>query len=73
MRQVSSIENHLAMGQDGLCLSEVNHGRSAQTDAGVPMLFVVPLEKLLRNDERDLWWRNAEFAPSADSGETPKD
>ena len=47
MRQVSGIEHHLAVGQDGRGLSEVNHGRGEQADAGVAMVFVIPLEKLL--------------------------
>ena len=47
MGQVSSIEHQLAVGQDGRCLSEVDHRRGQQTNAGVAMLFVIPLEKLL--------------------------
>jgi hypothetical protein len=37
----------LAVGQDGLGLSKVNHGRGEQADAGMTMLFVIPGEKLL--------------------------
>ena len=44
---VSGVEHHLAVGQDGLGFPEVHHGRGQQADAGVAVLFVVPLEKLL--------------------------
>ena len=44
---VSGVEHHLAVGQDGLGVAEMNHGRGQQADAGVAMLLVVPLEKLL--------------------------
>ena len=35
MRLVSGIEHRLAVGQDGLGLAEMNHGRGQQTDAGM--------------------------------------
>jgi hypothetical protein len=47
MRLVSGIEHGLALGQDGRGLPEMNHGRGEHSDAGVAVLFVVPLEKLL--------------------------
>ena len=47
VRLVSPIEHQLAVGQDGLGFAEVNHGRGEQADAGMTMLFVIPLEKLL--------------------------
>jgi len=47
VRQVSGIQHHLAVGQDGRGLAEVNHGGGEQADAGMTMLFVIPGEKLL--------------------------
>ena len=47
MRLVGGVEHHLAVGQDSLGLTEMNHGRRQQADAGVAMLLVVPLEELL--------------------------
>lgn len=44
---IGGIEHHLAVGQDALGLPKVNHGRGQHADAGVAMLLVVPLEKLL--------------------------
>ena len=44
---VSGVEHHLTVGKDGLGLPKVHHGRGQQADAGVAMLVVVPLEKLL--------------------------
>ena len=47
MRLVCGVEHRLAAGRDGRCLAEVDHGRSEQTDAGMAMLLVVPVEELL--------------------------
>ena len=47
MGLISGIEHDLAVGQDGLGLPEMDHGRSEQANAGMAVLFVVPPEKLL--------------------------
>ena len=44
---ISGIKHHLAVGQDGLALAEMDHGRGQQADAGVAMLLVVPVKELL--------------------------
>jgi hypothetical protein len=47
VRLVSGVEYHLTLRQDGLGFAEMNHGRGQQPEAGVPVLLVVPPEKLL--------------------------
>jgi hypothetical protein len=46
VRFISRIEDRLTMSQDGLSLSEMDHGGGEQADAGVVVLFVV-LEELV--------------------------
>jgi len=48
MRQVSGIEDELALLKDIVGLAVVDHGRGEQSDAGMPMLIVVPGEEELR-------------------------
>jgi hypothetical protein len=47
MGLAGGVEHRLALGENGLGLAEVHHGRGEQTDAGVAMLVVVPREEPL--------------------------
>ena len=50
MRQVGGIEYELTLLEDVIGLTIVDHGRGEQSDAGMPMLLVVPGEEKLRMD-----------------------
>ena len=52
MRSIGGVEHHLTVSQDGLGFAEVNYARGEQRDAGVAVLFVVPLEELLAERRR---------------------
>ena len=65
--EVGSVKDGLAMGEDTWCLTMMQPRRDEEADAGVVVLFVIPVEEVDGESGRPGWSRSGLGSPAGTS------